>query len=282
VGNGPNEPIGIDSYSRLPGHAEYLESIPSMGPYTRIRHFRWTNTYEGLNGERILTIDRWINGRDGLIKETLKETGETIGTLTRDEAALKPSILKLGAPFDGGLSLHLKRLEGGNYVPVDTSEYSYRIGYGSESSTTYFAALATGQYQVTRSIAIAAGDPTPLTFDVGWEVNPGIKANALFTSGQSAFTFAPKHDAENAEYQILVADYNKQSIWSSTWSGVRSIAWNGMRGDSTDEPTTPYAGAGLHYYQIKFREAGSTFGGSGYYGSTGWIPFYLSEPLSVN
>lgn len=76
-------------------------------------------------------------------------------------------------------------------------------------------------------------------------------------------------------YQLAVADASKSIKFSSAWATATSRTWNGKAGSETDSPAGSVM-AGPAYYQIKFRKAGTAYGGEGYYGQTKWVPITIN------
>lgn len=193
------------------------------------------------------------------------------------------------------LLLGLKRYDGAKYAKLVNQASTDNTGkYG-------FAGLTDGKYQVfyddqgqdvtdptvntvgvynTEAVTIASGSANTATvsvnFDVAWPFAPTIKPNDTFTVPSTfGFTGIPAHT--DAEYQILVADANKAAVWSSVFGTSKTITWNGKRGSEIATPTTNYTGVGRHYYLIKFRKPGTTWGNEGYYGQTKWVPFTVAR-----
>lgn len=216
------------------------------------------------------------------------------GPGTSPDASLTGRVTHLGKAPNQEVPLGLKRFDGSTYQKLALTTRSNRQGDYS------FTALTPGKYQVfyddqgevvesadvntvgayvdaaVQVVEVGFGTPPHVSFDVGWDLAPTIKPNGTFRpSSADRFSFSSKYGASGVEYQILVANANKSSIWSSAWTASSSFAWNGNQGSQTNSPTGAYSGTGTHYYQVKFRKPGTTFGGEGAYGQTKWIPFSL-------
>ncbi|MBO9539403.1 hypothetical protein J7643_02285 [bacterium] len=181
--------------------------------------------------------------------------------------------------FDGSayqkLSQTTKTDTSGNYAFTDTSLTSgkYQAFYDDGGQEVTDATVNTvGVY-----VSEAKDSPATINFDVQWAFSPSVTPNAVFTVGTSTFGFAANTHAPGAEYQVAVADANKSVKWSSAWANTTSFSWNGKEGSETNTPTGADRPTGKHYYQIKFRKAGTTFGGAGFYGQTKWVPFTLAR-----
>lgn len=200
--------------------------------------------------------------------------------------------------FKGGdpgqaLALSLKKFDGASWQRQSTSTTSDTKGNFA------FSSLNNGRYQVfyddggqvitdplintvgayvSTGIDVASGSTANSNFDVAWPFNPSIAPNGTFTVGTSTFGFAANSNTPGAEYQVLVADSNKSAVWSSAWGATTSFGWNGNRGSETLSPTGSKVSSGSHFYQVKFRKAGTSFGGDGFYGQTKWVPFTLNNP----
>lgn len=234
-----------------------------------------------------------------LAMTALSGCGELPGSLspgTSPETSISGRVTHLGQAPGQELILGLKRYDGASYQKVGLTARSNRQG------EYRFESLTPGKYQVfyddqgevvtsadvntvgayvdaaVRVVEVGLGGAPSVNFDVGWDFSPTIKPNATFRASSSdRFSFSSKYGDAGAEYQILVSDANKSSVWSSAWSATTSFAWNGNRGTETNSPTGSYTGSGAHYYQVKFRQPGTTFGGEGPYGQTKWIPFSLTR-----
>ncbi|HEY9854376.1 MAG TPA: hypothetical protein V6D05_01475 [Stenomitos sp.] len=225
--------------------------------------------------------------------------GQLPGTTTpptAQDAQIRGRVTHLGKDPGQALTLALKRFDGSVYQKIGTSTKSDNAGnYG-------FSSLTPGKYQVfyddggeivtaadvntvgayvdasVQVVDVGSGASATSNFDVGWDLSPTIKPNDTYRVGSAdRFSFSSKYGVSNLEYQILVADSNRSSVWSSAWGSTTSFAWNGNRGDTTNSPSTTYGGTGSHYYQVKFRKIGTVFGKDGYYGQTKWIPFTLAR-----
>ncbi|HEY9898289.1 MAG TPA: hypothetical protein V6D00_03825 [Pantanalinema sp.] len=181
--------------------------------------------------------------------------------------------------FDGSayqkLTQTTKTSNAGNYAFTDTtlSSGKYQAFYDDGGQEVTDATVNTvGAY-----VSEAKDSPATINFDVKWAFSPSIAPNSTFTAGTSTFGFAANSNASGAEYQVAVADGNKSVKWSSAWASTTSFSWNGKEGSETNTPTGADRAAGKHYYQIKFRKAGTTFGGAGFYGQTKWVPFTLAR-----
>lgn len=79
VGDQTPESLGIEDnrwqewWYRMPAHAVYVESLPALGSFEKVRHYRWTNTYLVDGVETTMTVDRWYSPTEGLIKETIQD-----------------------------------------------------------------------------------------------------------------------------------------------------------------------------------------------------------------
>ncbi|MNK45295.1 hypothetical protein D3C87_640530 [compost metagenome] len=220
----------------------------------------------------------------------------TPGTGTGSNVSLLGRVTHLGQAPGQELSLGLKRFDGANFQKIGVTTRSTRQG------DYQFQSLDSGKYQVfyddqgevvdsadvntvgayvdaaVQVVEIGMGAAPNVSFDVGWDLSPTIKPNATFRANASdRFSFSSKYGDTGVEYQILVADSGKSSVWSSAWTQSTSFSWNGNRGSETNAPTSAYTGTGSHYYQVKFRTPGTKFGGEGSYGQTKWIPFSLSR-----
>lgn len=212
------------------------------------------------------------------------------------DAQLRGRITHLGKDPGQALTLALKRFDGSTYQKIGTSTKSDNQGNYA------FASLTPGKYQVfyddggevvqaadvntvgayvdasVQVVEVGSGGSATSNFDVGWDLSPTIKPNDTYRiGGADRFSFSSKYGTSGIEYQILVADSNKSAVWSSAWGGTTSFSWNGNRGDSTNSPSQSYGGTGSHFYQVKFRKAGTVFGKEGYYGQTKWIPFSVAR-----
>ncbi|HEY9900711.1 MAG TPA: hypothetical protein V6D00_16145 [Pantanalinema sp.] len=212
------------------------------------------------------------------------------------DAQINGRVTHLGKDPGQELTLSLKRFDGSSFQRLGTSTRSDRQGQYA------FSGLSAGKYQVfyddqgevvdaadvntvgayvdasVQVVEIGANGSATSNFDVGWQLSPTIKPNdALRVGGSDRFSFSSKYGDSDAEYQVLVADGAKRSVWSSAWTKSTSFAWNGNGGSETNSPTQAYAGTGAHFYQVKFRKAATTFGGDGYYGQTKWIPFSVTR-----
>lgn len=213
---------------------------------------------------------------------------------TGDVTSLLGRVTHLGQAPGQELQLGLKRFDGATYQKVGISTRSNRQGDYA------FKSLTAGKYQVfyddqgevvtsadvntvgayvdaaVQVVDVGAGAAPNVSFDVGWDLSPTIKPNAIFKANSAdRFSFSSKYGDSGSEYQILVSDANKASVWSSAWTPSTSFTWNGNRGSETNSPTSSYSGTGTHHYQVKFRTPGTKFGGEGSYGQTKWIPFTL-------
>lgn len=225
--------------------------------------------------------------------------GQLPGTTTpptAQEAQLRGRVTHLGQDPGQALTLALKRYDGSVYQKIGTSTKSDNQGNYA------FSGLNPGKYQVfyddggevvtaadvntvgayvdasVQVIEVGSGGAATSNFDVGWDLSPTIGPNDTYRIGSAdRFSFSSKYGASGIEYQILVSDSNKSSVWSSAWASTTSFAWNGNRGDTTNSPTTAYGGTGSHFYQVKFRKVGTVFGKDGYYGQTKWIPFTVAR-----
>lgn len=216
------------------------------------------------------------------------------GIGTESDVSILGRVTHLGQAPGQDLTLGLKRFDGANYQKVGITTRTNRQG------DYQFKALTAGKYQVfyddqgeivdsadvntvgayvdaaVQVVDVGMGSAPNVSFDVGWDLSPTIKPNATFRANASdRFSFSSKYGDYGSEYQILVADASKSSVWSSAWTKTTSFAWNGNRGSETNSPTGSYSGTGTHYYQVKFRTPGTKFGGEGSYGQTKWIPFSL-------
>lgn len=227
---------------------------------------------------------------------TLSACGSLPGTTTptATPAQLEGVVTHLGQAPGTALTLGLKRYDGALFQRVGTTVQT------ETSGQFRFRGLAAGRYQVlyddqgelvnradvntvgayvdaeVQVVELAAGQTASSSFDVGWNLSPTIKPEDAFRPGSAdRFSFGAKYGAPTVEYQLLVADASKSAVWSSAWAMSTSFAWNGQRGSEVAVPTTSYLGLGVHYYQVKFRKAGTSFGGAGGYGQTKWIPFQL-------
>lgn len=210
------------------------------------------------------------------------------------DVSISGRVTHLGQDPGQELLLGLKRFDGSGYQKIGVSTKSNRQG------EYRFTSLTPGKYQVfyddqgeivmdadvntvgayvdaaVQVVNVGLGSAPEVRFDVGWDLSPTIKPNASFHPGSSdRFSFSSKYGDYGSEYQILVADANMTSVWSSAWTSTTSFAWNGRRGTETNSPSSSYGGTGTHFYLIKFRSPGSAFGGEGSYGQTKWIPFEL-------
>ena len=211
---------------------------------------------------------------------------------TGTSASILGRVTHLGQAPGQELTLGLKRFDGATFQKVGITTRSNRQG------DYQFQTLSSGKYQVfyddqgevvasadvntvgayvdaaVQVVDVGSGAAPNVSFDVGWDLSPTIKPNGTFRpSASDRFSFSSKYGDPGVEYQVLVADANKSSVWSSAWTQSTSFAWNGNRGSETNSPTGSYSGSGAHYYQVKFRAPGSKFGGEGSYGQTKWIPF---------
>lgn len=230
---------------------------------------------------------------------TLLGCGQLPGTTTppsAQDAQIRGRVTHLGKDPGAALSLALKRYDGATYQKIGTSTKSDNQGNYA------FSALTPGKYQVfyddggevvtaadvntvgayvdasVQVVEVGAGASATSNFDVGWDLSPTIKpADTYRIGGADRFSFSSKYGTSGIEYQILVADSAKSSVWSSAWASTTSFSWNGNRGDTTASPTTSYGGTGDHFYQVKFRKSGTVFGKEGYYGQTKWIPFKVAR-----
>lgn len=136
---------------------------------------------------------------------------------------------------------------------------------------------------VPDAVEVTSGGTAPsVSFDIAWTVNPNPAVNATVTVPYT-FAWTPKPALPGAaEYQIFVKAYTPTSqqvgndVWSSGWDTGNSVSWNGRVGTATDTPSGAMASPGNYVYQVKYRRAGGTFGGSDFFGQTKWIPFTLS------
>lgn len=225
--------------------------------------------------------------------------GQLPGTTTppsAQDAQIRGRVSHLGKDPGQALALSLKRYDGANYTKIGTSTKSDNQGNYA------FASLTPGKYQVfyddggevveaadvntvgayvdasVQVVEVGSGGSATSNFDIGWELSPTIRPNDTYRVGSAdRFSFSSKYATSGIEYQVLVADSSKSSVWSSAWTNSTSFSWNGNRGDSTNSPTTSYGGVGSHYYQVKFRKTGTVFGKEGYYGQTKWIPFTVAR-----
>lgn len=197
--------------------------------------------------------------------------------------------------FGGGnpgqaLTIGLKKFDGSTYQKLATTtrtdnQGNYAFSDPTLSGGRYQAMYDDGGQEVTDATVNTVGayvteakeSPATQNFDVKWEFAPSITPNSTFTVGTSTFGFAANPNAPGAEYQIAVADANKSVKWSSAWASTTSFGWNGKEGSETNSPTGVDRAAGKHYYQVKFRKAGTSFGGAGFYGQTKWVPFTLTR-----
>lgn len=200
--------------------------------------------------------------------------------------------------FKGGnpgqaLALSLKKFDGsawqrqsnttttdinGNYTFNSLNNGRYQVFYDDQGQVVTDPQVNTVGVYVSTGVDVASGSTATSNFDVSWPFNPSIAPNAAFTVGTSTFGFAANGNAPGAEYQVLVGDSNKSAVWSSAWASTTSFGWNGNRGTETNSPTGAKEGSGTHFYQVKFRKAGTVYGGDGYYGQTKWVPFTLTNP----
>lgn len=229
-----------------------------------------------------------LAGCGSLPNTMLPDTGSHPGS----SAGISGRVTHLGKAPGEEVLLALKRFDGASFQKVGVTTKSNRQGDFT------FQALTPGKYQVyyddqgevvtsadvntvgayvdaaVQVVDLSWGSAPYVTFDVGWDLSPTIKPYGTFRPGTSdRFSFSAKYGDPGVEYQVLVVDSNKSSVWSSAWTPSTSFAWNGNKGTETNSPTGAYGGTGTHYYLVKFREAGSTFGGQGSYGQTKWIPF---------
>ncbi|MEB3187851.1 MAG: hypothetical protein VKP72_10485 [bacterium] len=200
------------------------------------------------------------------------------------------------ANFGGGdtgaeVSLFLKFFNGTSFVKQNQTTLSDTKGNYSFADLT----LASGKYQVCyddggqevtasdvntvgvlvgESFQYTAGTPASKSFDLKWEFSPTVAPNATFTKG-GTFSWANNSYFPGAEYQLAVADASKSIKFSSAWATSTSRTWNGKAGSETDSPAGSVM-AGQAYYQIKFRKAGTAYGGEGYYGQTKWVPITIN------
>ena len=213
---------------------------------------------------------------------------------TSPNASISGRVTHLGQAPNQDLTLGLKRYDGSSYQKLGLTTRTSRQG------DYHFESLSPGKYQVfyddlgevvesadvntvgayvdaaVQVVEVGFGSVPNVSFDVGWDLSPTIKPNATFRPASAdRFSFSSKYGDAGAEYQILVANSTKSSVWSSAWTSSSSFGWNGNKGTETNSPTGAYSGTGAHYYQVKFRKAGTTFGGEGSYGQTKWIPFSL-------
>ncbi|HBN09861.1 MAG TPA: hypothetical protein DD435_14855 [Cyanobacteria bacterium UBA8530] len=202
--------------------------------------------------------------------------------------------IKFGGETKSGLTLGLKQKSGtdtwqrltttttsasnGTYSFKDLANGSYQALYDDGGQTVTEADVNTAGIYVTDPIEVSSTQAsTPvIDFDIYWPVNPNPAPNATFTVGQS-FAWSSNTNASGAQYQILVANSGKTSLWSSAWGTNNTVAWNGKQGSETSTPAGTDVTAGSYLYQIKFRKAGGTFGGGNFYGQTKWIPFTLNR-----
>lgn len=162
----------------------------------------------------------------------------------------------------------------GGYTFKNLTPGTYQVVYDDMGELVTEPGVNTVGTFVTEELTLR--DAANVSFDIAWDFSPSVGPNRTFRAGE-AFGFAALTTESNAEYQILVADSNKNAIWSSHWTPRTAIVWNGKRGTEVASPTTPYGGGGQHHYLIKFRRQGTNYGGSGYYGQTKWIPFNLLQ-----
>lgn len=186
--------------------------------------------------------------------------------------------------FDGSAWQKLNRTtttdNSGNYAftGTDLTAGRYQVFYDDQGSVVTDPTTNTvGIYNSAGSEVTAAASAT-IGFDVGWAFSPSITPNSTFSIGTSTFGFAANSNAPGAEYQIAVGDAAKSVKWSSAWASTTSFAWNGNEGSETNTPTGTARPEGAHFYLVKFRKAGTTFGGEGFYGQTKWVPFTLDRP----
>ncbi len=216
------------------------------------------------------------------------------GTGAGDNTSLLGRVTHLGKDPGQDLTLGLKRYDGatfqktgistrsnrqGDYRFESLSPGKYQVFYDDQGEVVESADVNTVGAYVDAAVQVAtvgSGSAPNVNFDVGWDLSPTIKPNGSFRPGSAdRFSFSSKYGDAGAEYQILVADTNKSSVWSSAWTTSSSFGWNGNRGSETNSPTGSYSGTGSHFYQVKFRTSGTKFGGEGSYGQTKWIPFTL-------
>lgn len=185
--------------------------------------------------------------------------------------------------FDGSAWQKLSRTtttdNSGNYsfTGTDITAGRYQVFYDDQGTTVTDPTVNTVGIYNSQGADVTSGASASIGFDVGWTFSPSIAPNATFTVGTSTFGFAANTNAPGAEYQVAVGDANKSVRWSSAWATTTSFSWNGKEGSETNAPTGADRPAGAHFYLIKFRKAGTAFGGDGFYGQTKWVPFTLAR-----
>ena len=150
---------------------------------------------------------------------------------------------------------------------------TYQVVWKGPETDLVDAAVDPLALYVSKDLVLPETNEATLSFDVGWAFNPSIKPDGVFMQGET-FDFTPLGHVPDAEYQIIVADPNKQLLWSSAWGSATSFNWSGRTGTETNSPGGPtLQDFSMCHYMIKFRKAGATFGGNGPYGQTKWVRF---------